>query len=81
MPLNAFVVALLLKIKNLSPQRVFLACAGAHAAAFFSYLYFYSSSGFNGDRLDSKRLQDQYLDEGEGNIVASSLLLRDDIDA
>jgi len=39
------------------------------------------SAGFNGDRLDSKRLQDQYLDEGEGNIVASSLLLRDDIDA
>ena len=45
MPLNAFVVLLLLKIKNLSPQRVFLACAGAHAVSFLSYSYFYSSSG------------------------------------
>jgi len=47
MPLNAFVVLLLLKIKYLSPQKVFLACATVHVAAFFSYLYFYSQRNTN----------------------------------
>lgn len=56
MPLNAFVVLLLLKIKNLSPQNVFLACTGAHLLALVSYLYFYfsKSAGFT-DRADGKR--------------------------
>ena len=42
-PLNAFVVLLLLKIKHLSPRIVFAVCTGAHALAFVSYLFFYSS--------------------------------------
>ena len=40
-PLNAFVVILLLKIKFLSPQIVFLICTISHATAFLCYLYFY----------------------------------------
>ena len=44
-PLNAFVVLLLLKIKYLSPQIVFSVCTGAHATAFLCYLYFYSNIG------------------------------------
>jgi hypothetical protein len=43
-PLNAFVVLLLLKIKFLSSRIVFSICALAHGAAFLCYLYFYSSS-------------------------------------
>ena len=43
MPLNAFVVLLLLKIKFLSPQLVFGVCTVAHAIAFASYYFFYSS--------------------------------------
>jgi hypothetical protein len=44
MPLNAFVVVLLLKIKYLSSQVVFSICAGAHGLAFLCYLYFYTYS-------------------------------------
>lgn len=40
-PLNCFVVVLLLKIKYLSPQVVFSICAIAHALAFLCYFYFY----------------------------------------
>ena len=43
-PLNAFVVLLLLKIKFLSSQIVFLVCTGAHGMAFLCYLYFYCLS-------------------------------------
>ena len=42
-PLNAFVVLLLLKIKYLSPRIVFSVCTGAHATAFACYFYFYSN--------------------------------------
>jgi hypothetical protein len=42
-PLNAFVVLLLLKIKFLSSQHVFMVCAAAHGLAFLCYLYFYMS--------------------------------------
>jgi hypothetical protein len=42
MPLNAFVVVLLLKIKFLSSQVVFLICTATHGMAFLSYLYFYT---------------------------------------
>jgi len=45
-PLNAFVVLLLLKIKYMSPQIVFLICASTHGLGFFSYLYFYMNSRF-----------------------------------
>lgn len=43
-PLNAFVVLLLLKIKFLSPQIVFGICTGAHAMSFICYLYFYQTT-------------------------------------
>jgi predicted MFS family arabinose efflux permease len=43
-PLNAFVVFLLLKIKNLSPQVVFSICACTHFVSLLSYLYFYFTS-------------------------------------
>ena len=42
-PLNAFVVILLLKIKYLSPRVVFTVCTVSHAMAFLCYYYFYSS--------------------------------------
>ena len=42
-PLNAFVVLLLLKIKYLSPRIVFSVCTAAHATAFVCYYYFYSN--------------------------------------
>lgn len=45
-PLNAFVVILLLKIKYLSPQSVFTICTITHIAAFLCYYYFYSTSKF-----------------------------------
>eukprot|EP01039_Chlorochromonas_danica_P004273 gene4273-4693_t len=41
-PLNAFVVLLLLKIKYLSSQAVFLVCTLTHGVALLCYLYFYS---------------------------------------
>ncbi len=44
MPLNAFVVVLLLKIKNLSPQLVFGICTFTHGIAFASYLFFYRAN-------------------------------------
>jgi MFS transporter, MFS domain-containing protein family, molybdate-anion transporter len=43
-PLNAFVVILLLKIKFLSSKLVFTVCASSHAVAFLCYLYFYINS-------------------------------------
>ena len=46
-PLNAFVVLLLLKIKFLSSFLVFSICSGAHGVAFLCYYYFYSSIGIN----------------------------------
>lgn len=50
MPLNLFVVLLLLKVKYLSPEIVFQVCTGAHFISFCCYYYFYktlskSSSG------------------------------------
>ncbi len=53
MPLNAFVVILLLKIKYLSSQIVFTTCTVTHAVAFFSYLYFYSSGSSVDKQVDS----------------------------
>lgn len=50
MPLNAFVVVLLLKIKFLSSQSVFLICTAAHGLAFLSYLYFYTHTRTGGER-------------------------------
>ena len=61
-PLNAFVVVLLLKIKYLSPQMVFTVCTGSHAMAFLCYFYFYSSlkSG------TSSPMEVEHLIESEG---------------
>ena len=44
-PLNAFVVLLLLKIKFLSSQVVFFICTMAHLVALLCYAYFYMYSG------------------------------------
>jgi hypothetical protein len=44
-PLNAFVVLLLLKIKYLSSFTVFGVCTAAHGLALLSYSYFYLSKG------------------------------------
>jgi MFS family permease len=43
MPLNLFVVVLLLKIKFLSSERVFQLCTGAHFVSFLFYLFFYKT--------------------------------------
>lgn len=44
MPLNVFVVVLLLKIQQLSPTVVFTICAITHFISFGFYYYFYTSS-------------------------------------
>ena len=44
LPLNCFVVLLLLKIKYLSSRIVFSVCAISHALAFVCYSYFYIST-------------------------------------
>jgi hypothetical protein len=44
-PLNAFVVLLLLKIKFLSSKEVFLICTGTHLVALLCYIYFYLHCG------------------------------------
>jgi MFS family permease len=43
MPLNLFVVILLLKVKFLSPSSVFKICTGAHFVSFCCYYYFYKT--------------------------------------
>ncbi len=52
-PLNAFVVLLLLKIKLLSSQSVFSICAGTHALALLCYSYFYMNTRTVVDKLAS----------------------------
>eukprot|EP00605_Chrysophyceae_sp_TOSAG23-4_P002777 GSChrysophyteH1.ASY1.ANO1.3061.1 assembled CDS len=42
-PLNAFVVLLLLKVKYLDSETVFTICSVAHGIAFLCYWYFYST--------------------------------------
>jgi len=42
-PLNAFVVILLLKVKYLDSRTVFTICTLAHGVSFLCYLYFYST--------------------------------------
>jgi len=44
MPLNGFVVLLLLKIKYLAPESVFMVCTIAHAFSFVCYWHFYTST-------------------------------------
>jgi MFS family permease len=47
-PLNIFVVVLLLKIKFLSSRIVFCICSIAHGIAFLCYFYFYSNTKYGG---------------------------------
>ena len=47
-PLNLFVVVLLLKIKYLSPDKVFMVCTAAHALSFLCYYHFYASTKQSG---------------------------------
>ena len=51
-PLNAFVVLLLLKVKYLDSRTVFTICTLAHAVSFACYYYFYST--LKNSELDDK---------------------------
>lgn len=51
-PLNAFVVIILLKIKYLSPQIVFAICTITHGISFFSYYLFYSKIHHSEEEAD-----------------------------
>ena len=64
-PLNCFVVVLLLKIKHLSPQIVFVVCAISHAIGFLCYLHFYSNHILSATSLetDSKVFSEKLKDE------------------
>ena len=57
MPLNAFVVLLLLKVKFLSPQIVFWICTFAHGMSFMCYLYFY----INTQKIGNDYIDDDYI--------------------
>lgn len=54
-PLNAFVVILLLKIKYLSSVIVFQVCTAAHLVSFCSYLYFYYHSNPVAVKAESRK--------------------------
>lgn len=71
-PLNAFVVLLLLKIKFLSPQVVFMICTGTHALAFLCYLYFYSFM------RQSEKTEAVISSSGRGNDEESALIAKKD---
>jgi predicted MFS family arabinose efflux permease len=64
MPLNAFVVLLLLKIKYLSSFIVFSICTAAHAVAFLCYAYFYMH--INAD------IKNEELDEDSDPLLKGS---------
>lgn len=57
-PLNAFVVFLLLKIKTFPPTVVFQICAVTHFIALASYLYFYYSMKNRGIDVSRKNTND-----------------------
>lgn len=69
-PLNAFVVLLLLKIKFLSSQTVFFICTLAHGMAFACYYYFYTSTRTN-DKLVEMTPQGQSQLESEQERLVS----------
>ena len=59
-PLNAFVVLLLLKIKFLSPQIVFAVCTFTHGISFACYLFFYNKiqkTDFSKDQKSPSELE------------------------
>lgn len=57
-PLNLFVVLLLLKIKFLAPTTVFSVCAATHAIGLFSYMFFLAND---------KKKSDSPLHDDEGD--------------
>lgn len=59
-PLNAFVVLLLLKIKYLSSRIVFAICTLAHGFAFLCYFYFYYHSR-GGEKYDIMNVKEDEL--------------------
>lgn len=66
-PLNAFVVLLLLKIKYLSSQLVFITCSCAHAVSLASYLYFYyNTRGL--EKLEDRSEEDSSLLSKNGTV-------------
>lgn len=59
MPLNLFVVLLLLKVKYMAPERVFQICTAAHFVSFVCYYYFYSTiSKSSPASADGKAIRD-----------------------
>jgi predicted MFS family arabinose efflux permease len=58
-PLNAFVVLLLLKIKFMPAYAVFMICAATHFFSFLSYMYFYLNT-----RTAEKSESRSHLEEG-----------------
>jgi len=52
-PLNIFVVLLLLKVKYLSSEAVFSVCTAAHAISFLCYAYFFNTMRLPTVRADS----------------------------
>jgi predicted MFS family arabinose efflux permease len=70
-PLNAFVVLLLLKIKFLSSRVVFMICAMAHGTAFLCYYYFYSSSRTSDKASSSIEMQKAAQADDEERLLVS----------
>ena len=60
-PLNAFVVLLLLKIKFLSSQVVFLICTLTHLVALLCYGYFYMHVGKSAAGISSSTPSEKVL--------------------
>jgi predicted MFS family arabinose efflux permease len=73
-PLNAFVVLLLLKIKYLDSKTVFTICTLAHAVSFLCYAYFYST--LKSTELESR--EDLALQEREKPASDAEALLEKD---
>lgn len=69
-PLNAFVVLLLLKIKYLSSQTVFLICSIAHGMAFLCYWYFYSSTRTSDKLIEMAALSQSQLESEQERLVS-----------
>ena len=69
-PLNIFVVILLLKIKHLSSENVFMICALAHLVSLLCYLFFYASSkeGIGASEIQMKDQKLYHAANTEDNV-------------
>ena len=74
-PLNIFVVLLLLKVKYLSSEAVFSVCTAAHAISFVCYWYFYSTMRFSSAGRGDANVLESAMDL---TMLPSSGLLKDD---